>query len=76
MLIGAELMARENKRVQRALKEAKLRLSQASVEGLDYPARRERSQTTCWASPSGCSEWCTTPPKWCTKRKSQPGIAP
>jgi len=41
MLIDAEWMARENKRVQRALKEAKLRLGQASVEGLDYPARRE-----------------------------------
>jgi DNA replication protein DnaC len=41
MLIDAEWMARDNKRVQRALKEAKLRLSQASVEGLDYPARRE-----------------------------------
>jgi DNA replication protein DnaC len=41
MLIDAEWTARENKRVQRALKEAKLRLGQASVEGLDYPARRE-----------------------------------
>jgi len=41
MLIDAEWMARENKRMQRALKEAKLRLAQASVEGLDYPARRE-----------------------------------
>jgi DNA replication protein DnaC len=41
MLIDAEWMARENKRVQRALKEAKLRLGQASVEGLEYPARRE-----------------------------------
>lgn len=41
MLIDAEWMARENKRVQRALKEAKLRLGQASIEGVDYPARRE-----------------------------------
>ena len=41
MLIDAEWMARENKRVQRALKEAKLRLGQASVEGVDYPVRRE-----------------------------------
>lgn len=41
MLVDAEWMARENKRVQRALKDAKLRLTQASVEGLDYPARRE-----------------------------------
>ncbi|HMJ09991.1 MAG TPA: IS21-like element helper ATPase IstB [Polyangiaceae bacterium] len=41
MLIDAEWMTRENKRVQRALKEAKLRLSQASIEGVEYAARRE-----------------------------------
>jgi DNA replication protein DnaC len=41
MLIDAEWMARDNKRVQRALKDAKLRLAQASIEGVDYPARRE-----------------------------------
>jgi DNA replication protein DnaC len=41
MLIDAEWMTRENKRVQRALKEAKLRLSQASIEGIEYAARRE-----------------------------------
>jgi DNA replication protein DnaC len=41
MLIDAEWMTRENKRVQRALKEAKLRLTQASIEGIEYAARRE-----------------------------------
>ncbi|MFZ3324269.1 MAG: IS21-like element helper ATPase IstB [Usitatibacter sp.] len=41
MLVDAEWLARENKRVHRALKEAKLRLGQASVEGIEYPARRE-----------------------------------
>jgi DNA replication protein DnaC len=41
MLVDAEWMARENKRVGRALKEAKLRIAQACVEGIEYPARRE-----------------------------------
>jgi DNA replication protein DnaC len=41
LLVEAETLARENKRVQTALREAKLRLSQACVEAVDYPARRE-----------------------------------
>jgi DNA replication protein DnaC len=41
MLVDAEWIARENKRVERALREAKLRLGQATVEGIDYPTRRE-----------------------------------
>jgi DNA replication protein DnaC len=41
LLVDAEWLARENKRLARALKEAKLRLSQACVEDIDYPARRE-----------------------------------
>jgi DNA replication protein DnaC len=41
MLVDAEWMARENKRLGRALKEAKLRIAGASVEGIDYPPRRE-----------------------------------
>jgi DNA replication protein DnaC len=41
MLVDAEWMARENKRLARALKEAKLRIAEASVEGIDYPLRRE-----------------------------------
>jgi DNA replication protein DnaC len=53
LLVEAETLARENKRVQTALRDAKLRLSQACVEGIDYPARREldksivRQLTTC-----------------------------
>ena len=53
MLVDAEWMARENKRIGRALKEAKLRISQACVEGIEYSARREldkavvRQLTTC-----------------------------
>ena len=41
LLVDAEHLARENKRLARLLKEAKLRLGQACVEEIDYPARRE-----------------------------------
>src|ERR1700722_1820890 len=40
-LVDAEGTHRENKRMERALREAKLRLAQACVENIDYPARRE-----------------------------------
>src|SRR5258708_16927537 len=41
LIVDAEWTARENKRVERALKEAKLRLSDACIEGIEYSARRE-----------------------------------
>jgi DNA replication protein DnaC len=41
LLVEAEWLARENKRVGRALREAKLKLTQACVEAIDFPARRE-----------------------------------
>jgi DNA replication protein DnaC len=41
LLVDAEWMARENARLGRALKEAKLRISCASVENIDYAPRRE-----------------------------------
>lgn len=41
LLVDAEWMARENARLSRALKEAKLRISGASIEGVDYPPPRE-----------------------------------
>jgi hypothetical protein len=41
LLVEAEWRARENKRLTRALQEAKLKLSQACLEAIDYPARRE-----------------------------------
>jgi len=41
LLVDAEWLYRENQRLTRALKEAKLKLSQACVEDIDYPARRE-----------------------------------
>ncbi len=41
LLVEAEWLARDNKRVTRALKEAKLKLPHACLEAIDYPARRE-----------------------------------
>ena len=41
LLVEAEWLARENKRLTRALREAKLKLTQACIEAIDYPARRE-----------------------------------
>ena len=41
LLVDAEWRARENKRLARALQDAKLKLSQACLEAIDYPARRE-----------------------------------
>ena len=40
MLVDAQWLARENRRLQRALHEARLRLTQASLEAIDYSARR------------------------------------
>jgi DNA replication protein DnaC len=53
LLVDAEWLARENKRLTRALQEAKLKLPHACIEAIDYPARREldkaviRQLTTC-----------------------------
>ncbi|HWE30111.1 MAG TPA: ATP-binding protein, partial [Polyangia bacterium] len=41
MLVDAEWLYRENRRLHRALKEAKLRLGQACIEDIDYTAKRE-----------------------------------
>lgn len=41
LLVDAEWLTRENKRLARALREAKLKLSQACVEAIEYPAARE-----------------------------------
>jgi DNA replication protein DnaC len=45
LLVEAEWGARENRRLARALQEAKLKLSQACIEAIDYPARRELDKT-------------------------------
>ena len=41
LLVEAEWRARENKRLARALQDAKLKLAHACLEAIDYPARRE-----------------------------------
>ena len=41
LLVDAEHLARENARIARCLKEAKLRMSAACVEDIDFSARRE-----------------------------------
>jgi DNA replication protein DnaC len=40
LLVDVEYLARENKRLARRLREAKLKLAQACVEDIDYPAQR------------------------------------
>jgi DNA replication protein DnaC len=46
MLVDAEWLARENRRLGRLLKDAKLRIGSACVEGIDYPPRRELEKST------------------------------
>jgi DNA replication protein DnaC len=41
LLVDAEWLDRQNKRLARNLREAKLRLSDACIEGIDYPSRRK-----------------------------------
>jgi DNA replication protein DnaC len=41
LLVDAEWLARENRRLGRLLKEAKLRLGEACIEDIDYPPRRD-----------------------------------
>jgi DNA replication protein DnaC len=41
MLVDAEWLHRENKRIATSLRDAKLRLTSACVEDIDYPAHRE-----------------------------------
>ena len=44
LLVEAEWRARENKRLARALQEARLKLTQARLEAIGSPARRERGK--------------------------------
>jgi DNA replication protein DnaC len=41
LLVDAEWIDRQNKRLARNLREAKLRLNDACIEGIDYPPRRK-----------------------------------
>lgn len=41
LLVDAEYLSRENRRMRLRLRDAKLKLGQACIEDIDYPARRE-----------------------------------
>jgi DNA replication protein DnaC len=45
LLVDTEWLSRENRRLERALREARLKISSACVEDIDYPARRELDRT-------------------------------
>src|SRR3989442_9441106 len=53
LLTEAEWLAPENKRLARAPQETKLKLSQACIEAIDYPARRELAQAAIRPLPTG-----------------------
>jgi DNA replication protein DnaC len=46
MLVDAEHLCRDNRALARRLKEAKLRISDASLEGIEYAARRDLDRAT------------------------------
>lgn len=57
LLVDAEMLARENARLTKNLRDAKLRISNACIEGIDFPRTRElekavvRTLATCrWVS--------------------------
>ena len=41
LLVDAEMLARENARLARNLREAKLRIAEACIEGIDFPRERQ-----------------------------------
>ena len=45
MIVDAEHLSRDNKRLARALREAKLRITNACIEDVDYPPKRELDRT-------------------------------
>jgi DNA replication protein DnaC len=53
LLVDAQFMAQQNKRLDRALKEAKLKLSSACLEDIDYPAQRGLDRTLIRQMASG-----------------------
>lgn len=61
LLVDAEYLSRENRRLHRLLTEARLKIGQACIEDIDYPARREldkaviRQLATCrWVQEQQC----------------------
>jgi len=45
LLVDAEMLARENARLARNLREAKLRIAEACIEGVDFPRERQLDKT-------------------------------
>jgi DNA replication protein DnaC len=45
LLVDAEMLARENARLAKNLRDAKLRLAEACIEGIDFPKTRELDKT-------------------------------
>lgn len=58
LLVDAEHLARENKRLARALREAKLRLPNACIEDIDYSAKRDLDRALVKKLATG--EWIAT----------------
>lgn len=46
LLVDAEMLARENARLTKNLRDAKLRIADACIEGVDYPRERELEKAT------------------------------
>ena len=46
LIVDAEWLVRENKRVKRRLAEAKLKIANACFEGIDFPPARKRGSTS------------------------------
>ncbi len=58
MLVDAEVTARDNKRLERALREAKLRIPQACLEDIDCSPKRELDRTA--VRQLGTGHWIAT----------------
>jgi DNA replication protein DnaC len=58
LLVDAELLSRDNKRIGRALREAKLRLPNACIEDLDFSAKRELDRAL--VRTLGSCQWVAT----------------
>ena len=61
LLVDAEWLARDNKRVTRALKEAKLKFPHACLEAIDYPPGGSSTRPSSGSSPpaAGCRSTTT-----------------
>lgn len=50
LLVDAEMLARENARLARNLREAKLRIADACIEGIDFRASASSTRLSCDSS--------------------------